>query len=91
MPTHEEIRRTIQLLIEEKTRESLPPAIRRREIRESADISVLELAETIHVTRQSLYRWERGAEPSGENRQAYSEALEAITSMTPQVKSSRSS
>ena len=55
----------------------LPPTKVRRALREASGLSVLEVAEAIGVSRQAVWRWERGLrEPHGGNRLAYVGFLE---------------
>jgi DNA-binding transcriptional regulator YiaG len=54
----------------------LPSPATRRALREAAGLTTDQLAQVLHVTRQTVCNWELGRrEPRGEQRAAYLEAL----------------
>lgn len=57
----------------------LPPPNVRRALREASGLSVVEVAEAIGVTRQAVWRWERGLrEPGAHHRRAYAGFLDQV-------------
>ncbi len=60
-------------------RRDLPPAARRRKLREDAGVSVREIAETIGVSVQAVRLWEAGLRrPRPENLAAYVQLLRIL-------------
>jgi transcriptional regulator with XRE-family HTH domain len=62
-------------LLERARGRRLPPPATRRLLRLQAGLYQRELASVLGVSRLTLMRWESGAEPRGERRQRYAEAL----------------
>ena len=57
----------------------LPTPATRRLLRANAGVQVSELANALHVTRQTIWLWESGGtEPSGSNRRRYALVLENL-------------
>lgn len=64
------------LLRRVRARQELPPPARRRQIREAAGASIADLAEALHVTKQTVWLWETGkANPNANNVVAYTGLL----------------
>ena len=62
----------------EITERRLPVPAVRRAIREASGVSAVELAESLGVSRYTVYGWEKGRrEPRGDDRKAYGAWLEA--------------
>lgn len=53
----------------------LPPAPERARLRRSRGVTQKELASALGVSRQTITAWERGSEPTGENRANYARIL----------------
>lgn len=61
----------------------LPPPAARRAIRLAAGLTLAEVGESLDVSRQSVWRWEKGLrEPRGETRLAYARALRELRDET---------
>lgn len=56
----------------------LPPAPRRRRIREAAGLSMREVARALNVDVMTVSRWEGGVRPRAEHAVAYRELLDAL-------------
>jgi DNA-binding transcriptional regulator YiaG len=56
----------------------LPPAARRRRIREDAKVSMRQVARTLGVDVMTVSRWEDGATPTPEHAIAYRQLLDAL-------------
>lgn len=55
----------------------LPGTPERSRLRKSRGVTQKELADTLKVSRQTIVAWERGAEPTGQNRENYARILRA--------------
>jgi len=56
----------------------LPPAARRRRIREAAGVSLREVARVLGVNVMTVIRWEEGATPKPDHAIAYRQLLDAL-------------
>lgn len=62
-----------------RNRQQLPPPVRRRELRELAQLTLAELASEIGIVVTTLWAWEHGERtPRGVHHGLYLEALSAI-------------
>lgn len=64
--------------LERATRLVLPPAARRREIREAAGLSLRQVAEPLGVTAMTVHRWEQGGKPGDQLAERYGRLLIAL-------------
>ena len=68
-----------ELLHRIEIRRALPPPAERRALRESAGLSVAEVARALGVSRGTLHRWERGHyDPTIENAERYVEVVRLL-------------
>jgi transcriptional regulator with XRE-family HTH domain len=67
------------ILLDARRRRSLPEPPLRRLLRERADLSQLEIAEALGVSRPAVTRWESGQrEPRSAMRVKYAQLLERL-------------
>jgi transcriptional regulator with XRE-family HTH domain len=67
-----------------RERRDLPPPAMRRAIRESADLSLDQVANALGVSRQAVSHWEQGArDPRPEHLRAYAKLLRELMGVTP--------
>lgn len=72
MPQVVDLRELVQ------ARKALPEPRLRRAIRESAGVSLRQVASHVGVTGSAVHLWEKGCEPSSEHLPRYVEALEIL-------------
>lgn len=65
-------------VVERIRRTRLPDTPRRRAIRESAGVSIREMAALCGVSPMSVCRWERGTNPVPDKAARYREVLDAL-------------
>lgn len=65
----------MEALTEREPVPRLPPAAKRRKLRESFGVTQDELASEMNVTTRTVRRWENGTDPTGENLTRYSQIL----------------
>ncbi|PKW00374.1 DNA-binding transcriptional regulator, XRE-family HTH domain [Streptomyces sp. 1222.5] len=84
MPTENELFSAVDALLEQVTREDLPPVAERKRLREAAGLTQTQVGAALGTRRETVASWESGRnEPRPPQRAAYARLLEKLADRFP--------